>query len=149
MRRILLLTALLQFACAALFAAGDSTVLAQRPALSKTHIVFTWAGDLWVVPRQGGDARRLTTAPGIETNAIFSPDGKTVVFSASYDGNVDIYSVAVTGGEPKRLTYHPGSEVPLAFTPVARAFYSAPAGRHPRASRRFSPWDSIRARRRP
>ncbi len=97
--------------------AAESTVLPQRPALSKSHIVFTWAGDLWVAPRQGGEARRLTTAPGIETNAIFSPDGGTIVFSGSYDGNTDLFSIPVGGGEPKRLTYHPASEVPIAFTP--------------------------------
>ena len=102
---------------AVLLPAQTSTVLPQRPALSRTQIVFTWAGDLWVVSRQGGDARRLTTAPGIETNAIFSPDGQTVVFSGSYDGNVDIYSVPVTGGVPKRLTFHPADDTPLAFTP--------------------------------
>lgn len=115
---ILALTLLVNAALpASLPTSGGTTVLPQRPALSKTNIVFTWAGDLWVVPRQGGEARRLTTAPGIETNAIFSPDGETVVFTGSYDGNSDLFSVPVSGGEPKRLTYHPASEVPLAFTP--------------------------------
>jgi len=109
--------ALAFLACAALPAANVPIVLPQRPALSKTQIVFTWAGDLWVVPRQGGDARRLTTAPGIETDAVFSPDGETVVFSGSYDGNTDLFSIPVSGGEPKRLTYHPSDEAPLAFTP--------------------------------
>ena len=102
---------------AALLPAASTTVLPQQPALSKTHIVFTWAGDLWIVPRQGGQARRLTTAPGIETNAIFSPDGETIVFTGAYDGNADLFSIPVSGGQPKRLTYHPAYEVPLAFTP--------------------------------
>ena len=117
MRHSLGILALTLLSCAVLPAATGPTVLPQRPALSKTHIVFNWAGDLWVVPRQGGEARRLTTAPGIETNAIFSPDGETIVFSGGYDGNSDLFSMPVSGGEPKRLTYHPSSEVPLAFTP--------------------------------
>jgi tricorn protease len=117
MRNLFGILALAILSRAVLPAATGATVLPQRPTLSKTHIVFTWAGDLWVVPRQGGEARRLTTAPGIETNAIFSPDGETVVFSGSYDGNTDIFSVPLSGGEPKRLTYHPASEVPIAFTP--------------------------------
>src|ERR1035437_1229005 len=70
MRTALATLALAFLSSAALHAATGTTVLPQHPALSKTHIVFTWAGDLWVVPRQGGEARRLTTAPGIETNAI-------------------------------------------------------------------------------
>jgi len=60
---------------------------------------------------------RLTTAPGMETNAIFAPGGETVVFSGSYDGNVDLYSVPVNGGVPVRLTFHPADDTPLSFTP--------------------------------
>ncbi len=120
MRNPLGILALTFAACVTLPAATGASILPQRPALSKTNIVFTWAGDLWVVPRQGGEARRLTTAPGIETDAIFSPDGEMIVFSGSYDGNTDLFSIPVSGGEPKRLTYHPGSEVPIAFTPGGR-----------------------------
>lgn len=92
-------------------------ILPQRPALSRTQIVFTYAGDLWSVPRQGGVATRLTTGDGVETGAMFSPDGGTVVFTGSYDGNVDAFSVPASGGVPKRLTWFPGADVPVALTP--------------------------------
>jgi tricorn protease len=95
---------------------AQSPLLLQRPAISRTHVVFTFAGDLWTVPRTGGEATRLTTGSGIETDAVISSDGKTVAFSASYDGNVDLFTVPIAGGVPKRLTWHPGADTPLAFS---------------------------------
>jgi tricorn protease len=106
--------ALLAFSATLAFA--QSPQLLQKPAVSRTHVVFTFAGDLWTVPRAGGEAVRLTTGSGVETDAMISPDGKTVAFSASYDGNVDLFTVALSGGVPKRLTWHPGADFPLAFS---------------------------------
>src|SRR5260370_34652951 len=104
------------FSAAALCAANDH-ILAQHPTLSKTQIVFSFAGDLWSVPREGGDAVHLTTGPGNETNPIFSPDGSLIAFSGEYDGNVDVFVVPAAGGVPKRLTYHPGADVAVGWTP--------------------------------
>ena len=113
MKRIVPLFLLL----AAAAAVSAQTLLPQQPALSRTHIVFSYAGDLWSVPRGGGAAIRLTTGDGIETGAVFSPDGATIAFSGSYDGNPDVFTMPVTGGVPKRLTAHPGLDVPLSFAP--------------------------------
>ena len=95
----------------------SSKLLLQRPALTATHIVFSYAGDLWTVPRAGGEATRLTSSAGYENNAIVSPDGSQVAFSGEYDGNVDVFTVPIKGGVPKRLTWHPAADVPLAFSP--------------------------------
>jgi tricorn protease len=84
--------------------------LLQKPALSKTEIVFSYAGDLWKVARQGGTAVRLTAGAGAESNAAFSPDGQTLAFSGEYDGNTDVFTVPVSGGVPKRITYHPEAD---------------------------------------
>jgi tricorn protease len=91
--------------------------LLQRPALTKTHIVFNYAGDLWTVERAGGKATRLTVGVGLETAPIVSPDGQTVAFSGEYDGNTDVFTIPITGGVPKRVTYHPAQDVPVAWTP--------------------------------
>ena len=82
----------------------------RSPALSRTQIAFTYAGDLWIVPREGGDARQLTTGVGVETEAAFSPDGRWVAFTGQYDGNWDVYIVPAAGGVPKRLTWHPNPD---------------------------------------
>jgi tricorn protease len=99
------------------FADNPTPLLLQKPALSRTQIAFVYAGDLWLVSRQGGDARRLTTGPGLETDPVFSPDGSQIAFSGEYDGNLDVYVVSATGGQPRRLTFHPGPDRALGWTP--------------------------------
>ena len=105
------------FALAAFGAAEDGPLLLQKPALSKTHIVFAFAGDLWSVPREGGDAVRLTSGSGNETDPAFSPDGTRIAFTGEYDGNVDVFVVPASGGVPKRLTWHPAADRVLGWTP--------------------------------
>ncbi len=92
-------------------------LLLQKPAISAQHVAFGFAGDLWVVTRQGGDARRLTSGVGLEFNPVFSPDGSQIAFTGEYDGNIDVYVIPTKGGEPRRLTYHPGVDVALGWTP--------------------------------
>lgn len=95
----------------------NSPLLLQKPALSRTQIIFVRAGDLWSVPRSGGDAARLTTGAGVETDPMFSPDGTQIAFTGEYDGNVDVFVMPAEGGFPKRLTYHPGDDIAVGWTP--------------------------------
>ena len=60
--------------------AQTAPVLAQQPVLSATQVVFVFAGDLWSVPRAGGEARRLTAGAGVESNPTFSPNGEWIAF---------------------------------------------------------------------
>ncbi|MBM3792411.1 MAG: hypothetical protein FJW35_18970, partial [Acidobacteria bacterium] len=53
----------------------EKPTLLQDPTLSRTQIAFAYAGDLWVVPRAGGEAVRLTIDVGQERQPLFSPDG--------------------------------------------------------------------------
>src|SRR5579862_2754601 len=89
------------FACLSALAA-EQPLLLQKPTVNKTHIVFSYAGDLWSVPREGGEAVRLTTGQGIETDPVFSPDGSLVAFQGEYEGNQDVYVIPAEGGVPKR-----------------------------------------------
>ena len=106
----------------AILAAADtpSYQLLQHPTMNKTHIVFAYAADLWEVPRDGGEAIRLTTGVGVETDPFFSPDGKYVAFTGEYDGNYDVYVVAAEGGVPKRLTSHPTQDRVVGWTPDSK-----------------------------
>ena len=105
------------FISAVCLAQSNSLLLLQKPALSRTQIVFVYAGDLWTVPRDGGDAKRLTSGAGIETNPAFSPDGSQIAFTGEYDGNVDVFVIPAEGGVPKRLTWHPAADITLGWTP--------------------------------
>jgi tricorn protease len=86
------------------------TLLLQQPTISKDHVVFVYARDLWAAPRAGGVARRLTSDDGAESSPKLSPDGKWVAFTGQYEGNSDVYVMPVAGGVPRRLTWHPGSD---------------------------------------
>ncbi|HMP99077.1 MAG TPA: peptidase S41, partial [Cyclobacteriaceae bacterium] len=97
------------------------TRMLNQPALSANHIAFIYAEDLWVANRDGSQPRRLTVSEGIESNPVFSPDGKLIAFSAQYDGNTDVFVVPVEGGVPKRLTWHPGPDFVRDFTPDGKS----------------------------
>jgi tricorn protease len=115
-RLILVLAVLVLGFANAAHAADETPLLAQEPTLSRTQIVFVYGGYLWSVPREGGEARQLTTG-GHEQSPTFSPDGKWIAFAGQYDGNVDTFVMPADGGEPRRLTWHPGQDAPLGWTP--------------------------------
>jgi tricorn protease len=75
------------------------------PAIYGDTIVFTAEGDLWRVNTSGGAAQRLTSHPGMESHAAFSPDGKTLAFSAQYEGPTEVYTMPAEGGLPVRRTF--------------------------------------------
>jgi tricorn protease len=96
--------------------APSSTRMLRMPTVSATHIAFAHAGNIWIVERVGGTARRVTSFQGQASNPQLSPDGRQLAFSADYAGNPDVYVVAVDGGEPTRLTWHPGPDVVQGWT---------------------------------
>ena len=89
------------------------------PDVSQTHIVFSYANGLWIVPRSGGRAEPIANPPGQESFPRFSPDGKRIAFVGNYDGNRDLYTVPVSGGVPHRVTHHPGGEILCDWAPPA------------------------------
>ncbi len=115
MRPVLL--ALFSLTVTSLLADEAPLLLLRKPTLNKTHIVFSYAGDLWSVPREGGDAVRLTTGAGEETDPFFSPDGSQLAFTGEYDGNTDVFVMPADGGVPKRLTWHPAADYAAGWTP--------------------------------
>lgn len=98
----------------------DTRMLTQ-PAISANHIAFVYAEDLWIANSDGSNPKRLTIDEGLESNPVFSPDGKLIAFSAEYDGNIDVFTVPVTGGVPTRLTWHPGSDLVRDISPDGKS----------------------------
>src|SRR5262245_44810441 len=100
---------------------GSGTRLLRTPTVSATQIGFAYANNIWVVPRAGGSARRITSFQGQTANPHFSPDGKWIAFSGEYAGNLDVYVAPAAGGEPKRLTWHPGPDDVQGWTPDGKS----------------------------
>jgi len=95
------------------------------PDVGRNHIVFVHANDIWLVGRDGGDAMRLTSSEGAETDPVFSPDGRWIAFTGQYGGNTDVFLVPAAGGEPRRLTWHPGADVVQGWTPDGRVLFQS------------------------
>jgi len=94
------------------------------PALHDTTVVFTSEGDLWTVGIHGGEARRLTSGLREETHAAFSPDGRTLAFTASYEGPEEVYTMPVSGGVPVRRSWDGGGATVVGWTPDGRVLYT-------------------------
>ncbi len=94
------------------------------PAIHDKTIVFTAEGDLWSVGIDGGTATRLTSARGIESHAAISPDGRTIAFSAQYQGPTEVYTMPVDGGLPVRRTYEGEVAIVVGWTPDGKVIYS-------------------------
>ena len=92
----------------------NSPGILRFPDVDQTRIVFVYAGDLWIVPKSGGTAVRLTNAPGPKSNLGFSPDGQTIAFTGTYNG---IYTIPLAGGQPNRVTHNPGTTAFCSWTP--------------------------------
>ena len=125
MKRTALITfTIIVFSVLQIYAQVDARML-QFPDVSKTHISFTYGGDVWIVPKSGGTAHKLTTAKGEEVLARFSPDGSMIAFSGNYNGNVDVYVMPSFGGIPNRLTYHGMSDRLVTWHPDGKSLLFA------------------------
>ena len=99
------------------------SVLAQAPlpfttvGIHKTHIAFGYAGEIWLVDRSGGAAKKLLNQPGRKSRPNFSPDGTMLAFTMELGGETQTYVMPVAGGPARQLTWHPKDTVPLGWTP--------------------------------
>jgi len=96
----------------------------QHADIHKNTVIFAAEGDIWSVPISGGLAQRLTTHPEEETYPSISPDGKTIAFSASYEGPTEIYTMPVQGGLPARRTYESNGSIMNTWTPNGKLVYA-------------------------
>ncbi len=80
--------------------------LLRFPDINKDLVAFVYAGDIWTVSANGGDAQRLTSHLGMELFPKISPDGQWIAFSGEYSGTRQVYVIPATGGTPKQLTFY-------------------------------------------
>lgn len=107
---VLYLAALFIFASAGAAAFGDAGPIlgAKYPSLSPDGetVCFSYLGDLWLVPAEGGSATRLTVNEGQESSSCWSPDGKFIAFTSSREFRDDVFVISAAGGAPRRLTFN-------------------------------------------
>jgi len=116
---------------------SQGTRLLRQPTLSNTDIVFVYGADLWKVPINGGNAVRLTSDDGDESDPQFSKDGQWIAFTAEYDGNTDVFLVPAIGGEPKRLTYHSAADIVQGWTPDGKILFRSNRESKPTQTNKF------------
>jgi tricorn protease len=117
--------------------------LMQFPDVSNNQITFIYGDDVWIAPKSGGTANRLTSPDGYEMYPRFSPDGNMIAYTANYDGNSDVYVISSRGGIPKRLTYHGMFDRVLGWTPDGKSVLFASSRESGR--QRFSQFYTIPA----
>jgi tricorn protease len=95
--------------------------LMQFPDVSATQVTFVYGDDVWIAPKTGGTASRLSSPSGAESSPRFSPNGQQIAYTANYHGNSDVYIINTSGGIPKRLTYHGMFDRVLGWTPDGKS----------------------------
>lgn len=123
LRRSLILLALGVMPAVAQLPSSGALGFYRYPAIHGETIIFAAEGDLWSVSSRGGEARRLTTYPAEETDPVISPDGKTLAFSARYEGSTALYTMPVGGGSPVRWTYDTDAAIATAWTRDGKIIY--------------------------
>ncbi|HKI06621.1 MAG TPA: hypothetical protein VKK31_31885 [Thermoanaerobaculia bacterium] len=104
---------------------GEETLGYYRfPAIHGDTVVFAAEGDLWRVEREGGTAARLTTHPAAESHPAISPDGRTVAFSAAYEGPTEVYTMPIDGGVPVRRSFEGENARVIGWTPKGEVLYA-------------------------
>ncbi|MEM8483989.1 MAG: PDZ domain-containing protein [Bacteroidota bacterium] len=116
-RTTLFLLLILLLGPASLLAQMQEARLLRQPTISESHIAFAYGSDLWIADQTGGQARRLTSTPAVESNPRFSPDGQWLAFTSNRSGTDAVYVVSINGGTPKRLTWYPASTRAIGWTP--------------------------------
>lgn len=122
-----LLISAVAFGFAWSLSAQESPLWMRHCAISPdgTTIAFTYKGDIYTVPADGGRAMQITTNPAFDTTPVWSPDSKQIAFASDRLGSLDVYVVAKEGGEPRRLTTHSGNETPIVFRDAAHILFTA------------------------
>ncbi|HKR28003.1 MAG TPA: hypothetical protein VJS11_11120, partial [Acidobacteriaceae bacterium] len=117
--RLATVLAFVSLAASAALAAAQTAhpLLLRNPSLSRDKIAFVYADDIWTVPRDGGEAQRLTSEGAVISGPYYSPDGSQIAYSTRQNDVVEVYVIAADGGVPRRITWDPSGNTAVGWTP--------------------------------
>ncbi len=87
------------------------------PDYSRGYVWALYDFDIYSALLDGSGVQPLIRSPGYDAEATLSPDGETVVFTSTRDGDLDIYTIRVDGTELQRLTTTLGYDGGPFFSP--------------------------------
>ena len=101
---------------------AQNTRLLRQPSISHKHVVFVYAGDIWITDLSGQDnkkltSKRLTSTAAVESHPHFSPDGQRIAFSSNRSGTNSVYVMPSEGGQANRLSWHAAGGSVRGWTP--------------------------------
>jgi len=123
--------------CGYFFPAGDRILFSSThhiaeacptpPDRSRGYVWGLFDYDVFIANSDGSGLRNLTNSPGYDAEATISPDGRSIVFTSTRDGDIDIYVMDADGGNVRRLTNEPGYDGGAFFSPDGtKIVYRAP-----------------------
>lgn len=117
---------LILFVLSSINFAEENSILIRYPDINRdgTKITFSYQGDIWVIPTEGGKAERLTIHEAYEGMPFWSSDDKSIAFSSNRYGNSDIFTIPASGGMPLRLTYYSAEDIITDFTNEGNILFS-------------------------
>ena len=87
-------------------------------------IAFSYQGDVWTVPANGGRATRLTVHEAYAGNPTWSPDGTRLAFSDDRYGSDDVYVMRADGSRPERRTFYSGTDAISQWAPTGDLLFT-------------------------
>ena len=86
------------------FTVDEGTWLSLSVSPDGKTILFDLLGDLYTLPVEGGEAKRITSGLPFDSQPVFSPDGKRIAFTSDRDGSDNLWIANADGSEPKQLS---------------------------------------------
>jgi TolB protein len=77
---------------------------------------------MFVIGAEGGQAHRLSTSVGIDTEPNWSPDGQSILFTSDRGGSPQIYRMPASGGQAQRMTFEGTYNVSPRHSPDGKSF---------------------------
>ncbi|MFA7320107.1 MAG: amidohydrolase family protein [Dokdonella sp.] len=86
------------------FSTNEGTWLDLDVSPNGKTIAFSLLGDLYLLPIEGGKARRISQGPAWDVQPRFSPDGKEIAYTSDRGGGNNIWRMPLIGGEGSQVS---------------------------------------------